>query len=47
MHGNDRYELELPPGFNEMLELRSDLEIDYLRKAYSQTLQSIKTVLIG
>ncbi len=39
----DRYELELPIPSNEMLELRSDLEIDYLREDIPKTLQSIKT----
>ena len=38
----DRYELELPIPSNEMLELRSDLEIDYLREDIPKTLQSIK-----
>ena len=39
----DRYELELPTPSNEMIELRSDLEIDYLREDIPKTLQSIKT----
>jgi len=39
----DRYELELPTPSSEMLELRSDLEIDYLREDIPKTLQSIKT----
>lgn len=39
----DRYELELPNPSNEMLKLRSDLEIDYLREDIPKTLQSIKT----
>lgn len=39
----DRYELELPKPSHEMLKLRSDLEIDYLREDIPKTLQSIKT----
>ncbi len=39
----DRYELELPNPSDEMLKLRSDLEIDYLREDIPKTLQSIKT----
>jgi len=39
----DRYELELPIPSNEMLKLRSDLGIDYLREDIPKTLQSIKT----
>jgi signal transduction histidine kinase len=39
----DRYELELPNPSPTMVELRSELEIDYLREDIPRTIQSIKT----